>query len=165
MSEKSINLAKVKSLEWLVDARNKIQSLMLRLYKLAQDPNANDVKKPENLHDLIGAAFSLWRAVFLVYANKPNYQKDPEDETKEVRVNLDDDAVKFLEKVIDTNAISFSDDRHYGSWTVGYYLNNARFRLGLEMVSRNELPEDCWDKTFSKLEETLQSVVSAKAKN
>jgi len=159
MTERSTDL---ENLAWLVDSRNKIQSLMLRLYRLAQDPDVNEAKRPENLHDLIGAAFSLWRAVFLANAKALNSEQDPEGKKRGPRQKLDKDAADFLKRVIDTNAISFVDDLRFGSWTVGYYLNNARFRLGLPMVNRDDLPQDYWDKTFSKLEETLQSVEKLK---
>jgi hypothetical protein len=37
---------------------------------------------------------------------------------------------KFLEKVITDNSITFSDDKLSRHWTVEYYLENAKLRLG-----------------------------------
>src|SRR3954469_21549169 len=67
----------------------------------------------------LGAAFSLWRAVFLAW---------PDDLARTFDVTKPDSLV-FLRKVIDTNAIAFSDDVTARHWASGYYLNNARYRL------------------------------------
>ena len=38
-------------------------------------------------------------------------------------------AERFLEIVVRDNAINYPQDRETREWTVGYYLNNARFRV------------------------------------
>jgi len=38
-------------------------------------------------------------------------------------------AKDLLEHVLDSNAISFADERRAEDWYVGYYLNNAFFRI------------------------------------
>ena len=82
------------NLDWLVKARNRIQELMLRLYR-ARNAMMPDV----DWQFALGSAFSLWRAVFL------SHQID--DRPAKV---LKRQAVNFLERVIERNAIAFSDD-------------------------------------------------------
>ena len=63
---------------------------------------------------LLGAGFSLWRAVFLAdvsLAPDKNMQ----------------DAEAFLDRVLLDHTIVYRDDKN--SWSFGYYINNARFRL------------------------------------
>jgi hypothetical protein len=68
------------------------------------------------LDDLIAAAFSLWRAVFLAESNREwtSIHKGQED---------------FLSSVITNNAINYTDDKRNRAWTVSYYLENAKYRL------------------------------------
>jgi hypothetical protein len=68
------------------------------------------------LDHLIGAAFSLWRAVFLADTFRDDIQIHQSQEA-------------FLLKVITDNAILFADDKANRHWTVEYYLENAKFRL------------------------------------
>jgi len=49
----------VRGLEWLVNGRNNMQSLLLRLFQRW------DSLSSTQRHTALGAAFSLWRAVFL----------------------------------------------------------------------------------------------------
>jgi len=67
---------------------------------------------------LIGASFSLWRAVFLVRGEDRQWK------------DIFTAGQNFLEKRIETNAIAFSDEYNdkNRTWVAGYYLNNARFR-------------------------------------
>jgi hypothetical protein len=141
------DLSTLDGLDWLVVARNEIQSLMLELY------NKRPKQEPDEMgdwHSLVGAAFSLWRAVFLVHEA---------DLTREI--NLPKHAEEFLLKVIETNNISFGDDRSCRSWSSGYYLNNARYRLKalkgypLEEIERNDKLKERWNETFIKLKEAL----------
>jgi len=105
---------------WLVPARNNIQRQLLRLQALIGPP-PKEPDKPqiadrdlEMLGWLLGIGFSLWRAVF--QAGKA----------------LDRDvnyfhARKFLDEIIRNNAAVYLTELN--SWSLGYYLNNARFRL------------------------------------
>ena len=71
---------------------------------------------------LVGIAFSLWRAVFL------------SDLTGEVVDQLAD-AEKFLESLIAHNTVLYQTDFANREWSFGYYLDNALYRL-------SRLPED-----------------------
>lgn len=64
-------------------------------------------------------AFSLWRAAFLA-------------ERTGKRVAVFADARKFLERVIEDNAISYPNDKTSREWTFNYYTGNAR--AGLESL-------------------------------
>ena len=68
--------------------------------------------------DLTGIAFSLWRAAFLA-------------DKKGKRDMIFAHGVDFLEKVIESNAISFATDMNSNEWTFNYYTKNARSSLTL----------------------------------
>lgn len=105
-------------LVWAVDQRAEIQRTLLAIYKVIRThtPPQYGYDKMHILNDLIGAAFSLWRAVFLAETFR---------DVKTIHENQE----AFLEKLITDNAISFTDDKANRNWTVGYYLDNAKFRL------------------------------------
>src|SRR6266446_3448211 len=104
-------------LRWLVPSRSNIQNLLLEMQVFLQehreaidaDPDARSV-----FALLIGTAFSLWRAVFLA------------DSARDWKSILDD-ADRFLDTLIRDNTILYRDDKN--AWSVGYYLNNGRYRL------------------------------------
>jgi hypothetical protein len=64
----------------------------------------------------VGAGFSLWRAAFLSGIER----SWPE---------IIEKGSSLLETVLLTNAVSFATDRSVRNWMMGYYPNNARFRL------------------------------------
>jgi hypothetical protein len=104
-------------LQWAIDKRADIQRTLLALYEfIRHHPPPRRTEENYVLGFLIGAAFSLWRAVFLA----DTFRDD---------VAIHTSQEQFLEKVITDNAIGFSDDKQNRHWTVGYYLENAKFRL------------------------------------
>lgn len=145
-------LTQLNGMDWLVEARNDIQSFMLRLHKQwrkeweRSEPASEDLRK-WNL--FLGVAFSLWRAVFLV---------EPSDIERQTG-KLAKDAKDFLETVINTNSITFTDDRLRRAWSSGYYLNNARLRLKaivpLQEHISNAVLKDVWCETFDALEKAF----------
>jgi hypothetical protein len=58
----------------------------------------------------------LWRAIFLA---------DTERSWTFVSQRIE----TFLQRVITDNTITYQDDKTNNSWTVGYYLGNAQFRI------------------------------------
>jgi len=109
-----------KDYEWLVRRRNDTQLLLLSHYNFLKK-HRNALLAGEELHRsifglLIGAAFSLWRSVFLAEAER-GWEKILEQ------------AEKFLKTVIEDNAINYTQDKTMRDWSVGYYLNNARYRV------------------------------------
>lgn len=106
--------------DWLVESRSRIQCLLLELYKFLKDNRGKLVQRKFERSVfglLVGTAFSLWRAAFLVsQADRdwPNILKQAED---------------FLDILVEDNAINYPQDKKTRNWTVGYYLNNARYRL------------------------------------
>ena len=108
----------IAHLEWAIDQRAKIQYTLLALYQYIRKnaPEQRDWVKPSLLDDLIAAAFSLWRAVFLA-------------ENVRTRVSIHEAQENFLATVVATNAINFPDDRRTSAWTVSFYLENAKHRL------------------------------------
>jgi hypothetical protein len=107
-------------MRWLVAARNEIQNLMADLYeRFPTKGDSIDAAFEKRLHLMVGAAFSLWRAVFLVV---------PED-TERSLTDIGAHARGFLKRVIDTNSIQFGDDLKWQVWSSGYYLNNAKHRI------------------------------------
>lgn len=91
------------------------------MLRLDQHPNKPDGKRWQSY---VGAAFSLWRAVFLCH------------DGNELNERLEPNAKKFLRRVIIRNTIGFNDDMDARAWTGGYYINNALFRLGLRTTAR-----------------------------
>jgi hypothetical protein len=121
---------------WLVERRSKIQGLLLALYEFVKHHRCaleGNCRDRELFGLLTGAAFSLWRAAFLT-----DIERAP--------ALVLDGVEHFLQLVVRDNAINFPQDRQTRAWTVGYYLNNARFRVlrFLEKVRD--------DKTFSELD-------------
>jgi hypothetical protein len=143
-------------LRWLVPARNKIQAFLLELHEVyARKGSADPDPSLRDLHFMLGAAFSLWRAVFLV-----QYRGD--FDKPRTNSQILDDAKSFLRKVIETNAIAFGDDLERHGWTCGYYLNNARERikrLGGQFpagISNANLKEE-WDQTYEQLRQVFEA--------
>lgn len=67
---------------------------------------------------LVGIAFSLWRAVFLAL--------DPERERPEDVVFT---GATLLDQLVRENSLTFGQENKLKRWTVGYYLNNANYRI------------------------------------
>jgi len=109
----------LKHMAWAIDQRAAIQRTLLALYEFVHTHQSADLRFFDKilLDHLIGAAFSLWRAAFLA-------------ETLRKDEDIRDSQEKFLEKVITDNAITFNDDKLNRHWTVEYYLENAKLRLG-----------------------------------
>lgn len=120
--------------EWVVNARYLNQQHSVKLYRLKgqldglmKDNNyINDRKWHKVFHLLLGANFSLWRAAPLIKTDARSMDE------------VDKNAFDFLEKLIEDNAINYTQDKAMSSWSEGYYLNNARYRL---LRAKNRLIE------------------------
>jgi hypothetical protein len=105
-------------MNWQVENRSKNQCCSVKLYEILETYSER-FQKDEYFfasQDLISAAFSLWRAVFLT------------DKTGR-RVEVLKMSQLFLSNVILDNSISYAQDKLTREWTFNYYLENARFRL------------------------------------
>jgi hypothetical protein len=137
------NLEDRRDLDWLVEARNRIQSLMLRLLQRWEELPSH------RRHAVLGAAFSLWRAVFLLVRDAEQ-ALDPVDAA----------ARKFLDRVVRTNAVTFSDDMRTRAWSSVYCVENAVQRIqnltGHEFVAYGTSPmgtvRDAWNEAFEQLD-------------
>ena len=111
-------------LEWAIDSRTKNQKSCLKLLMLLREYESFWKAKAlsKAAQDLIAVAFSLWRAAFLA---------DKTGKREEVLKH----GVAFLEKVIETNSISFGQDKNSNEWTFNYYTKNAR--SSLTILARN----------------------------
>jgi hypothetical protein len=123
-------------LTWLVEHRAQIQRLIHDLYLVLNDKDLRN-RLETNPSDcsifglFVGAAFSLWRAVFLI------------DATREQWPTILDGAKEFLESLVHDNTITYDREQRWKNWTIGFYLNNARYRLyrmfekmpGIEMTA------------------------------
>jgi len=130
----------LEHLEWAIDQRGKIQHTLLALYKFVRNnsPDQLDLERKSLLDDLIAAAFSLWRAVFLA-------------ESKREWTSIHKGQEEFLASVITNNAINYSDDKRHLAWTVSYYLENAKHRIrSAHHNATNNMPHD----------ETLSTILS-----
>lgn len=104
----------------LVQGRSDIQELCFRLYALVKDQRAlleQDAARRSIFNLLVGASFSLWRAIFLT----ASMERDPS--------GLMDHVEDFLTRLVRDNAITYESDRQTQKWSAGYYINNARYRL------------------------------------
>ena len=152
--------------EWLVSERGRIQELSLRLLSLMKSRQATIFAHAvymEAVLLMIGAAFSLWRAVFLAHSNQTT------------GINFEA-GQQLIEKVVRHNMISYFDDVALQTWSFGFYLNNCRFRLqqmpssldlGISSLSwlNATLPIDSpaqleWTKHFEALEEAFNALKS-----
>jgi hypothetical protein len=109
--------SRLRSGEWLVPARSQIQAATLRLLLLLREKVSefeDDARLAIMVSVLAGAAFSLWRAVFLA---DENYAGESYVGTME----------KFLTTAVRDNAINYRDDKNL--WSFRYYLGNARSNL------------------------------------
>lgn len=105
---------------WLVGRRTKIQELLFDVYNtLRERRGALDANGELGavFALIVGAAFSLWRAVFLIVDAR-------RDEERPL-----DAAERFLRTLVVDNSILYRDERNTNAWTAGYYLNNATFRM------------------------------------
>lgn len=118
----------------MVERRAKSQKSLLDIYRFLEK-HEKALGSPSRTAQwpifalLIGASFSLWRAVFLSF----NVER-PKKDRQAIQ-----HAKKFLELLVRDNAIGYPQDRESKEWTSGYYLNGARYRL---------------ERVFQKLEQT-----------
>jgi hypothetical protein len=110
-------VAEAADLAWLVRNRNAVQVHLLKLHaRMESATNAGTTGESDLLLLILGASFSLWRAVFLVQKVRP-------------RPSMYAAAAKFLTTLLRDNAINYKQDLDSQAWTAGYYLNNAASRL------------------------------------
>ena len=131
----------------LVEHRAKIGKLLLEIWKVSEQ-NPDSLQPPQSTiwHSLLGVAFSLWRAAFLI--------KDGRSQK-----TMNDDARKFLGILLEDNAINYTQDRETRAWTAGYYLNNACLRLDFvkNLLSLNGDQNAAFNKITSFLNSQKQS--------
>ena len=121
-----------------MERRAKIGTLLLKLWKVPK-------KRRKSLwHLLLGVAFSLWRAAFLIEGDRP-------------LSTMNKHAKYFLGLLLWDNAINYLQDRRTRAWTGGYYLNNANFRLSIVKDLLTRRIEDQEAAVFDKI---VRSVVS-----
>jgi hypothetical protein len=113
---------KTKSLNFLKDLtywHNEAQIIQFSLLKLVTEKEGGILRDDNHkaiFQLLVGASFSLWRAVFLT------------DEPLELDSALES-AKGFLEKVVSDNTIGYSDEKKFKRWTAGFYVSHIQYRL------------------------------------
>ena len=106
----------LQRLEWLVDSRSRIHRLLLHIYSAKKGATTSDQSQVLQFQMLVAIGFALWRAAFLADGDRSP-------------LTIDEKATNFLETLIRDNAIGYAQDRTNKEWTIGYYLNDAYFRL------------------------------------
>ncbi|MBA3962563.1 MAG: hypothetical protein H0X40_11760 [Chthoniobacterales bacterium] len=109
---------KLKHLQWAIESRAQNQRCALRLLRLFMEYEEKWKTKSwaGAAQGLLSVSFSLWRAAFLA------------DKIAK-RAAVFSHATDFLEKIIEDNAISYTQDRKCNEWTFNYYTRNARTAL------------------------------------
>ena len=110
--------AELEHMYWLVKSRLAVQQLMVDLlFFLTKNERVLQSGRDRLIFGhLVAIAFSLWRAAFLA-EKKRDWDL----------VNVD--LALALEKLIEDNSFLYPDEKNFGSWTVTYFLNNARLRM------------------------------------
>jgi hypothetical protein len=122
---------KADHLRWAIQSRARNQNSSLNLLELFDAfPLRWATKRYSRAaQDLVAVAFSLWRAAFL--ADKASQRGEVFKAGR-----------SFLEKVIEDNAIGFTQDRTSKAWTFNYYTRNARSSLEhLHVMFPNNMPK------------------------
>lgn len=117
---------------WLVEGRSANQQSTLELYKLisgSEHKLNSNVELQEAAQDLMGVAFSLWRAVFL---------SDTSGEYDDQLADLK----KFLISLISDNTVLYVTDKNARNWSFRYYLDNAFHRLHKLSASKLRLVDN-----------------------
>jgi hypothetical protein len=120
VSDQNDSEEEIKHLRWAISERANVQTTLLALYQMLRQRPANQFPSwwEETLNDhFLGAGFALWRAVFLA--------DSPRDLVSSVAAQE-----RFLKQLLSTNAITFGDDRKNSAWTVTFYLEDAKLRIG-----------------------------------
>lgn len=108
--------------EWLVSARSDVQYFLLEikhaLHQHSVTQKQSDLSKRQIhfLRTLADCGFSLWRAVFLI---EDSFDKD----------TLVSDMSKFMDLLIEDNAINYPQDKATRHFSASYYLTSAVQRL------------------------------------
>jgi hypothetical protein len=130
---------------FLVPARNNIQRQLLRLQVLLGRPSA-ERSRNRLLLWMLGVGFSLWRAVF------------QSGNSLDVERNLDR-ARWFLNEIVRNNAAAYGTELN--SWSLGYYLSNARFRI---VAAYEELPDSLKSVELTNCVTSIKATLKADAK-
>jgi hypothetical protein len=109
-------MTETEFLEWSIAKRADTLHVALRLRELMKTSMVEDGPTAGALRSLVGVSFALWRAVFLAHRTGKAELRNK-------------DATSFIEKMVTTNAITFSDDHKLREWTFGYYIDDALYRL------------------------------------
>lgn len=96
-------------LRWLVNSRAETMRVSLELYALLSKQKFEGEQR-RRAQRLAFVSFSLWRAVFLA------------DRKADDRM---DHALGFLKRMIEDNAIAYTQDKQYNAWTFRYYADTA----------------------------------------
>ena len=142
--------------QWLVDARDRNQRCSLKLRLLLKEHEKRWKTKQNSMgsQELISVSFSLWRAVFLA-------------EKTGKRSAVFDDGLKFIERVIEDNAIAYAQDKAMREWSFNYYTRAARYSLEFlhnswpgvcpAYVKATRMPKKRWEYCQTLLEKAVEA--------
>ena len=151
----SEDLDRTDHFRWLVENRHRNQTCSLQLRLLLRDHEKRWKTRQLSpiAQELVSVSFSLWRAVFLA------------DKTGK-RSAVFDHGFKFLERVIEDNAISYVQDKAMREWSFNYYTRAARFSLEYmhrlrpeispQYISSTRTPKQRWEYCQKLLEESVE---------
>lgn len=134
-----------KQAEEVVERRRKNQESLCTLFRIAEarhailSTTANEAWERDVFHLLVGAGFALWRSAFLCHAAR----------TPPILLGQ---ATALLNLLLRDNAFTYPNERTTKEWTVGFYLNDARYRLidVSKKVSAHAIGDPKWSEVINR---------------
>jgi hypothetical protein len=118
---------KLANINWQINARQRIQKLMLRQYEFLNSyPTMPDDNTYYQIIRMVQASYSLWRSAFLT---------DVSSDPGVILLKLKN----FLEKILTTNTTGFPNELNNNDLAVAYYNTNARYRIERQYMWDPEL--------------------------
>lgn len=146
----------VAHMQWLVANRSLNQVSALKLHNLLTKHESqwgSDTKLLYASQSMVGASFSLWRAVFL--GDKTG---DPAHVVRH--------SIEFLGSMILDNAITYAVDKKNNEWTFNYYVESSRLRLVYLIAlwpdllepwnSKKRAPRKRWEYNQKRLDDAIE---------
>ena len=103
---------------WLISSRHKASELLYGLHQISEQLSGEISKDHQALFEnLVGAAFSLWRAAFLAHEREELWPKSLVA------------ATELLKELLSHNRIGYEQEKNQFAWFCRFYLKSAELRI------------------------------------